>query len=111
MPKYNLDKTWELCLAQWAWIRKQIEAGALSEFTINALKHKWLKDNGFESIQNRCFFCDYTDKKKRGVNCTRCPGRLVDSSFHCSHRDYSYYYKPLAFCDKLLELNAIRSKK
>lgn len=107
MPKYDLDKTWELCLEMWAWIKEQIEAG--SGFFVGQLKNQWLEDNGFEDIYNNCFFCEYAlADEEEEVDCGSCPGRLIDFRFSCHNADYHYRNKPLALCQKLLELETTR---
>lgn len=104
--RYNLDKTWKLCLEMWAWIKKQIEAG--SRLSVGDLKDKWAKDNGFENIWLSCFFCAYA-YKEGATDCNNCPGHLIDPDFSCGNDEYHYKLKSLAFCQKLLELDKIRT--
>lgn len=105
MSKRTLNQTWILCLRMWRWIVKQIEKG--SEFSIVALKSRWLRRNGFEdnNVAGDCFFCDTAS------SCSSCPGRLVDPDFDCDAAAYDYLTNPTGFLKELLRLNRIRKGK
>lgn len=105
--RLTLNKSWELCLKQWAWIAKQIRAG--DDRYINTIKEAWLKEKGFKNIYADCFFCEYTYPSKSG--CNVCPGRKIDKTFDCENIEYDYENKPLKFYAKLKELNRKRMKK
>lgn len=116
MKKLTLDKTWELCLAQWKWIVGQIRKGRPAY--IGDLKGEWLVKHGFENTRDsagNCFFCRYAGGDVSGgideKDCIKCPARKVDKAFYCCNADYDYAYKPLAFYAKLLKLNKIRLAK
>ena len=105
MTKLTLDRAWELCLEQWAWITEQVEAG--SEKDIFIFKREWCAEHGFKNVRGNCFFCEYD--KQNSDDCSSCPGRLIDPDFHCGSPKYDFHYKPLAFNKKIIKLNKIRT--
>jgi len=91
-----------------------------SEEEVGELKGIWLEEHGFEDIEIKanCFFCEYASQQceygsqqKRDVGpkrCQFCPAKLVDKEFDCFCETYHYHRKPIAFYNKLLELNKKR---
>ena len=107
--KLTLNQTWTLCLRQWKWIIKQLDAGSVE--CIANLKEQWTKQNeyGINRINANCFFCEYAS---RHLDCTQsCPGKLVSKQFDCENSSYIYRIKPRKFYKKLLELNKKRIKE
>lgn len=109
---YNLDDTFTFCESMWIWLARQIEEG--SEDTVPELKRQWLRMHGFKPIRDSCFFCDYAynanaNSRDPYVNmCDNyCPGKMMDSHFYCTHLDYAYDEKPIAFKNKILELSKL----
>ena len=111
----NLNETWRLCLSMWRWIAEEQKRG--NNKLVLSLKVEWLQKHGFEEdfIENDCFFCRYAvvhkARVRNTVGCSDCPGTKVDRLFTCFDNDYSYYYKPIAFYNKLRALNRKRIKK
>lgn len=100
----TLDRTWVNCLRMWKWISENWKKGD----NVVTMKKRWLRNNGFNagSIKNYCFFCDYHSNENE--DCEICPGKLINSQFHCQNVTYNYYLKPKKFYAKLLHLNAKR---
>jgi len=110
MKEYTLDETWNNCLAMWKHIsRRMLKPGR----DVNDEKRRWCKIHGFENLFLGCFFCDYTDRKRRLGRplCSNCPGYLVDKSFNCMNLHYHYILKPRAFYQELKRLNKIRLER
>ncbi len=100
----NLNDTWTNCLKMWKWISEQ-DGNAID------LKEQWRTEHGFGRIIGNCFFCDHAGLDRDAMlDCTKCPGVLIDKHFHCSRADYFYLKKPKAFYKKIVELNKKRLK-
>ena len=104
--KLTLDEAWDHCLRMWQWIAEQIENG--SDVCVATLKHNWIDDHGMQDwdIFASCFFCQY-DTENKG-ECQKCPAFMVDSEFDCMKGEYRYCGKPIAFYNKIVELNKKR---
>jgi len=102
----TLNETWKNCLAMWKWIAEQIRGG--SKLSVEELKEKWLKEHGFENIEENCFFCDYD--LGYDDDCMQCPARLVDPDFHCDRVEYNWEAEPIKFYEKLVALDKERTK-
>ena len=114
MKKMNLNDTWKLCLQMWKWVaaevRKAEKQGHL--WCVNDLKGTWARKHGFEGVKNHCFFCGYSIRHpRRGKYGCNCPAKKVDPSFDCCDSPYNYNNKPIAFYNKIVELNKKRRKK
>lgn len=113
MKKLTLNQTWVLCLRMWRWIAKEWKK--LEEdphdihYWVVLQKAKWLRDHGYASIKNNCFFCERVDDRVHVIDCVDCPGALVDSEFHCY--DAGWCFDPPRFLSELLRLNRIRKGK
>jgi hypothetical protein len=100
----------------WKWISNAIDKRSLDhpeEYirdSVNILKEKWCKKNGFGN-DSRCFFCEYGAIANTEDTCLSCPGRLVDRNFYCVNSAYAFDIKPKKFYQKLLKLNAKRIAK
>jgi hypothetical protein len=93
----------------WKWIVEEHQKDSRAD--VDALKHKWMKDNGFRNIKADCFFCDYNEHQTKGLTgCECCPGCLVNKQFLCVNETYLYYRRPAKFYAKLVELNEKRKK-
>ena len=106
MKRLTLDETWVLCLKMWKWIAKEVKNGRSD---ISNLKAGWLEQNNLKGVLDDCFFCEYTEKRNK--DCDICPAVKIDKDFHCSHIEYDFYIKPIAFYKKLCELNKLRLAK
>ena len=107
MKKLTLNQTWTLCLRMWKWIASVWKEGD----DVDTLKDQWLEENGFETIIQSCFFCDWANRgydELRFSRCVDCPGKKVDKAFNCLDITYHYYEDPKAFYAELLRLNRIR---
>ncbi|MAF25285.1 hypothetical protein CL634_06885 [bacterium] len=107
MKKMSLEDTWYNCLKMWKWIAGQIKKD--ENLDVDVLKEKWLKKYKFSAVHANCFFCEYIAKRD-DVFCRKCPGCKVDKEFDCRSVKYYYFHKPVAFYEKLVELNKIREK-
>ena len=112
--KKILDQTWTLCLRMWRsvsrkWAKATVKTKK-SPYNLGKLKVSWLRKNGFgrETIMSNCFFCEFQNPPG---GCGRCPGVLVDPSFNCYNKAYSFRNNPPAFYEELLRLNRIRKGK
>ncbi len=107
MKKLSLEKTQTECLRMWKRIKEQVEAG--NKKPIWQLKEEWMEENNYPNVQDDCFFCDYANHYADD-NCDFCPGRLIDKTFDCDNKSYSWHDQPIAFYNKLLRLNRKREK-
>ncbi len=105
--RYNLEKTWRLCMSLWRWVAKQKGGG--SRKSVPVLKEEWLRKKGIEGILYTCFFCDYDGRIDD--ECDECPGRSVDLDFDCEDDEYYWKGSPIAFYNKLVSLNRKRKGK
>ena len=106
MAKRSLKLSWDLCMAQWNWIKAEIEAG--NKDAIKDLKKRWLEEHEHKGVAANCFFCDYDGPYGLDIaNCSNCPARLIDTSFHCGNHAYHYTRNPLAFHAELTRLHKI----
>ena len=105
-PPFTLEQTWRYQLQMSEWIAEKIKNGSAEG--VITLKGQWLEENGFDAIQNDCFFCQYDEQF--GDDCRHCPAKLIDEDFHCSARniDINYAYNPVKFYAKLIKLNKKR---
>ena len=109
----SLDRTWELCLEMWEYIAK-MWLDPNNEDDVLTLKEKWLNKNGYKNsgIAQNCFFCNFAGDRELMTtmnHClSKCPGKLVDKSFTCTHPVYDYEDYPVQFYHKIVELNKIR---
>ncbi len=111
MKKLNLDETWRLCLQMWKWIARERRKNQRTD--IGTLKRQWLREHGIESIRFSCFFCEYGQRFVNSSLCQKCPAKMVDKNFNCE-KDGRYYHwseRPVAFYNKLVQLNKRRKKK
>jgi len=111
MKRLTLNRAWTLCLKQWKWIIKQLDAGRTE--SIDKLKAEWMEQNGYgyDEICANCFFCEYANQQGGIYNCECCPGTLVNKKFYCRNKTYNFREKPIKFYKKLLELNKKRKGK
>ena len=107
MKKRTLNQTWILCIRMWRWIVKNLGKGR----GILGLKKQWLSENGFKDVKTNCFFCDFVNTYSERLDCSKCPGTLIDPAFHCMNSAYDYSAKSGAFLEELLRLNRIRKGK
>ena len=108
-----LDRVWLNCLRMWEWISMNLPKGfsesnkPMKEYVINSLKRRWLRENKFtELMESDCFFCAYD--KKHGNDCDFCPARLVKKDFHCTDCTYHFTHDPIAFYQRIVNLNLKR---
>lgn len=102
----NLNKTWVECLRMWHDITTLPE---YINMNVGDAKRKWKLANGYASKGANCFFCHYSQVTKTVISfCANCPGVLVDKTFNCCNRAYSYDIKPKKFYQELVRLNKIR---
>jgi hypothetical protein len=108
MERISLEETWRICLNMWRWIVMQRKRG--DRRSVNKLKTEWLEKHSFDIyIEAECFFCAYVSKRNSG--CRLCPGAKVDGEFRCFNRKYHWVTRPVAFYEKIKELNRKRKKK
>jgi hypothetical protein len=115
--KLTLDLTWRECLRMWKGTAEEIRKG--STLDVDQLKREWLIGNGYKNNYPvyDCFFCDfagllYDVDFLGGKPClSNCPARKIDRKFLCNNESYHYFYKPLKFYAKLVELNKKRLAK
>jgi len=115
---WTLDEVWRLNLEQWKWISEQYQryerqgkTAHPATVVVRLLKAQWVKDYGAEIAEDSCFFCAYDLQEGLAVDsaaCEYCPGRLVDADFHCCRPEYAWDEKPVAFYQKLVELDTKR---
>ena len=105
--RLTLKTVWEECVKMWNALPEPLPEG----FGIIIFKRKWINNSKWkdESIKIDCFFCEYS--VRHAGHCRSCPGKLVDPEFMCGNAEYDYYSKPLAFRDKINELNKKRLAK
>ncbi len=110
MSNFDLNSTWDHCLAMWKWISENYK-GDMDPYNMKA---EWLKAHRFTKPRlHDCFFCDYAGNIDGiGVDCSKCPAfGNKKRRFACeNHRTYNWRYKPKAFYTKIKELNEIRLK-
>lgn len=106
----SLEESWNKCLEMWKWIA-EAELGNPGKYHVESYKEMWLQENfGGRTPTANCFFCDYTDHRHDDC-CLTCPAVLIDPLFDCDDDLYSYLIKPVAFYNKLVELNEIRLRR
>jgi hypothetical protein len=97
----------------WQWIA-EVWLGGYSG-RVEWLKYRWLRDNNIRTnLRHACYFCEYAKKQFwLGIDrCDCCPGRMVDGEFYCEGSNfYAWFKEPLAFYNKLLQLNEKRLAK
>lgn len=111
MKKLTLNQSWKRCLRMWKWVIEHLE-----EFNGEVFDAKvaWIKQYFFnEGLKENCFFCEYNEQQEgsgegKCVFCSQCPGKLVNRRFDCGNVSYHWYYNPIKFYEKLLQLNAKR---
>ncbi len=103
----KLDLCWKNCLSMWGWIAEQAKSGSSTSTT--RLKRMWCRANKTLGLHNNCFFCEYDANKNKG-SCNSCPGTAVEEDFRCWAEEYDYDEKPIAFYNKLRDLNRKRLK-
>lgn len=106
----SLDTAWTDCLAMWKYIANTY---AKTHEPAVVLKTRWLRGNGYEprDVVAGCLFCHYDSQcDNTQMNCSFCPGELVDPFFSCECRDYNWRARPIEFYEKLLALDSLRHK-
>ena len=107
--KLTLDEAWEKSLKMWKWIAEQ---EGVNPSNVLEFKEKYIIKNEGAVISANCYFCFYNHQEASGMGlCRQCPAVLVDAAFNCHRADYCHANKPVAFYNKLVELNDIRLKK
>ncbi len=106
--KLTLNEAWEKTEAMWKWI----DAKSSDPANVRRLKRRWLHENDPEiELEEDCYFCEYDVQNEGDDICLCCPGRLVDTTFHCENEPYHYLYNPKACYAEIVELNQIRLEK
>ena len=102
--KLTLHETWLYCMKMWKWVINELSIR--KDVHPRDLKGEWI--NRFyrknDKIRHNCFFCQYVvnfigkDVYDKWEDCNYCPGRLIDSEFHCelyrepdNKQDNKYY--------------------
>jgi len=108
----SLEDAWEFCISQWEWVIAKLLEDPGTDHRV--LKRKWVKQVTTCPVDSDCFFCEYQRQQRaKSANndlgtCESCPGKLVDSTFKCLHKDYSYEKYPFKFLLKIKELDLVR---
>ena len=107
--KLTLNEAWKACLKMWKWIAEQKLKSDYKD--VVDLKKEWFerqKKYSAKKIRAQCFFCEYTNQNNTSCDCVSCPGKLVDERFFCTDETYNYYFEPVKFYQKILQLDAKR---
>lgn len=112
--RMTLDETWNRCLVMWKYVAE--ESKKENPTHPGTLKEEWLKKRQYKKMPKfNCFFCEYTIKDIWApVNCSKCPGRLVNRKFQCeTHKTYHWMDNPVGFYNELVSLNRkqLKAKK
>jgi len=106
------DEVWEACIGMWEYIVSKLKwyhRFILDPEIIYHLKEEYLGKQGYNGgkfynyIRSNCFFCAASD-----VDCSTCPGALVDTMFRCNNGTYFWVTKPHKFLAKIKSLNERR---
>ncbi|KKM64852.1 hypothetical protein LCGC14_1497140, partial [marine sediment metagenome] len=119
----RLERSWRDCQRLWKWVSKKwLE----KHRDVHNLKTIWFLRHPFKirsGGEHKCFFCAYATKKweenignrpprtEKWTRCDYCPGRLVDSKFHCINAQYHYFNHPDLFCKEIERLNILRLRQ
>lgn len=123
MKKLTLEQTWVACLKMWRWVCKEVKRRNItpSVSSITSLKYEWLRNKGYITPVDSCFFCDYDYRYE--ADCRLCPAGRMEGGyeFWCELNrnpsdnddwcDFAWFIDPHAFLRKLKSLNRKRKAK
>jgi len=102
--KYHSEaETWQLCIQMWRWV---VDQWRKTRDPIRIIKARWMdKFWGGRYIYANCFFCEAVNGE-----CFECPGRKINSQFHCVNFTYHYEDCPDKFLKKILAMDEKRRR-
>lgn len=108
--RLTLNYVWAECIKMYTYVVKKRKAGDTR--SVSDLKTVWVNRHGYKSnkLNSDCFFCEYDERRMPSprINCASCPGKLVDSSFHCTNAQFIWCKYPDFFLKEIIRLDAIR---
>ena len=96
----RLTTVWKLCVEMWDW--REYKRQGKTRQSATETKRDWCELKGYKLLQD-CFFCDYAflQAQKNGdeeytkddvpmIDCSYCPGRLIEKNFNCERQGMSW---------------------